>query len=417
MAIDVNKVRRAREETKAARKEQLDKNNVRWTVPEGQTLVYVCPPLPAMDDLPEVEIAVHYSVGPRNLPVACLDPATNPILYEEPIASFLKRKGINLTAAEGCPIDLGLENPPPSIPDEKLDRMENKETHVYALIPWARIDKSGNRVDLPENERIPRILPAGPKIHDGISDVIAQGGDITDPERASLVLITREGTGFNTKYKADADIETIRSPIRIPKPQRFAMSRACIPGGECDPHHYIAVDLVRSYKDADALFRGAQVQTQASPESNKPPCFGFDANADDPDCRACRFKADCAAKCGRPVPPDAEGAAPAPAPAASTPAPAPAAQVEAPPATTTSRRTRATAAATAPEAPAPAAETPAPAPVPAAQAPAPAPAPAPAAQAETAAPAAGNAAPVDDFERLLAERKARRGGAAAAARG
>jgi hypothetical protein len=311
VGIDINAFRKHRKEAKAERRSQ---DNTLYTFPEGTTVIYVAPPTKAMEPLPFVEVGIHYAVGPgKGKPVVCLSP-DNDAVWHDLVAAILRKRKIEIDPKRGCGVCREIESdiPMAGLTDEKIDRMSIKSpARIYPMVPMFEIDDDNNRIPLPDPERIPRLVMASPVVHDTICDIIESEGDITRPDAAVLVRVRRTGTGTDTRYKVAVDSETLKTPMRIPKPIRFLVEKAVVEGGSCDPYSIVGA-FAKGHDTIEKLLKGESVETRraAEPEAGKPPCFGVDCDPDEPDCMACEFKVDCAGECGVAVPGEDEPAKP-----------------------------------------------------------------------------------------------------------
>jgi hypothetical protein len=303
--------------------------SVFYTWPEGHTLFYICPPTDEMKGLPYIKVLLHYSVGGKT--VVCLH-EDNEVVRNPAIQEWLKKRNIEIPEGCGCPVcELDPAALPPGIDLEKYEKMEQTASFYFPIVPWATVE-SGSAVLLPDNERTPRLITPGyGKIYNAICDGFQAEGDITDPEAARLIHVVRRGVGFKTKYPTvELYGETLRNPIRIPKPIRVAVAQDVRPGGECDPFRVLS-NNIRPRGEIEKLLRGDRVETRrAEADPGKPRCYGVGVDPDDPDCKACALLAECAVKAGKEVeaakkPATVVVRSDPPKPAASKPTPAPAA--------------------------------------------------------------------------------------------
>jgi len=323
MGLNIQEFRARRKAEVGVRKGENDKTF--YSFPEGVTIGWVCPPTSEMEPLPYVRVLLHNGVGPgKGKTVVCLSD-DNPVLRHPAVVKYLKARNIVIPEGCDCPVcsRLNSEEPDPVFSDEKLKKMQARESWIYPWVPMFEVDDEGNRLALPESERIPACLMASYTVHEAICDTIeSENRDITDPNAATLIRVKRTGTGMQTKYKAGDDKETSREPMRIPKPQRFAAAARVAPGKEADPFKVVAI-FTKTPEQIEAILRGEEVSTKKAPDedSGTPACFGHDYSAEDSECAACPHAKGCAKECGEEPP---ETVAPAKVTPKDPPKPAPA---------------------------------------------------------------------------------------------
>ena len=293
--LDLKKFRRNRAEYKAAKDV-----SVFYSAANGRTILYVAPPTEEMEGLPYVEAHVHRNVGADNKTVICLR-EDNPLFANPAFAKYLKEKGVEIGVCDVC--DTIESDSPTGFSDDKLKKMERKPTYVFPIVPLFALEE-GEKVPLPDVERFPRILMAGPQIWDQVCDVIDVEGNITNPDEAVLLMLQRSGEKMTTKYVVKADSESLKAPIRIEKGIRAAVAQDVKPGGECDPLRILAVVFLKAAADVKKFLRGEMVETRRAVETgpSTPRCFGFDCDPEDPECVSCPHKEKCAEKCKVAVP-------------------------------------------------------------------------------------------------------------------
>jgi len=300
MGLNIKEFREQRKAEVGVRRGEGDKTF--YSFPEGVTIGWVCPPTSEMEPLPYVRVLLHNGVGPgKGKTVVCLSD-DNPVLRHPAVVKYLKARNIVIPEGCECPVcsRLNSEEPDPVFSDEKLKKMQARESWIYPWTPMFEVDDEGNRKALPESERIPACLMASYTVHEAICDTIeSENRDITDPNAATLIRVKRTGTGMLTKYKAGDDKETSREPMRIPKPQRFAAAARVAPGKEADPFKVVAI-FTKTPEQIEAILRGEEVSKKKAPDedSGTPACFGHDYSAEDSECAACPHAKGCAKECG-----------------------------------------------------------------------------------------------------------------------
>lgn len=273
MPIDRSKLR-ARGERALAK---LDQSSVfKW--PEGETAFYVCPPLETMDGAPWVQYTQHSRFGPQNSFGVCLD-MSNEEVWNEHTQAFLKQRKITIDAKDGCPPCEALE-----VGDPAVKEMTTFEQFLFRIIPWER-RISGQAVPYADFERVPRFVIVSPRIFRAIFKQLRED-DITDPDHASLMVITRVGTGMTTKYpEIGPDTKTLRKPFKLPKPARAALRKAMEPGCDLDPFKKLAW-MIRPAHELEQLLQSGQVEQHDASDSvqeGKKPCYGIPADYDPDD--------------------------------------------------------------------------------------------------------------------------------------
>jgi hypothetical protein len=265
-----------------------------YTVPEGETLLYICPPL-AGDDLPFVETFVHYDAGPEDKMTVCLDPERNPVLKDPRVQAVLAKRKKNIEA--GCQACIRL--------DDGADvAREASSRYYWGIIPLKqRKDNTKKWREADDADEL-RILACGYTVWSGIMDCFINNGDISDPKKAILVVVQRKGKGMSTTYTVTADSDSVRSGgIAMSKPVRALVKNQCIEGENGDLYRVIA-NSVKSSAEVHSIIEGVPLEDDddaGTSDDGKPPeCFGLDFEDGDADCEACDHKADCQDKCGVP---------------------------------------------------------------------------------------------------------------------
>ena len=298
--MDVSKFRERRTEESSSREKSSRPDAFKVSAP-GTWILYVCPPSAAMGDYPCVEIDVHYGIGPDRRMVACLarDSFVHTDAAQAAIAARNERNiengkpewAVEVDADEGCPVCAAFE---------EGDDERRKQSWLFNVIPIAFIDPKGRRTEVPEHERVIRPWFASFKQREIVFDAISDAGDITDPNAATYVRITRVGTEFKTtRYSGGPDVETLRTPVTIPKPMRAAVR--AIESGENDLLN-LAVASVRSFDTLADMVSGTSTEAEDTSSTAPPSCFEKEHDARDPTCVKCPFKGPCATACDKPAP-------------------------------------------------------------------------------------------------------------------
>jgi hypothetical protein len=276
----------------------------------GHTAFLVCPPTPEMDGCPYIVYEQHFGISPSDGGMAiCLAPPRATDLSNPEVArkyKDLRKESLDLS--QGCPVcdKLSADDLPPELlqigkfGNTKAQNMAGKPTWLFGIVPFGMI-RGGELQPFPDNERIPRLLPAGWQQWDGICDVIDLNPGVWELDAACLVIMTKDVQGPRTTYKASAFNDTVKNPLRVPKPIRHAIQKAQKSGGDLDLFRVLA-GMTKKASDVVAIMSPEATSTPAAgQDSGRPSCFGikeqFDAN--DPDCKDdCDSFEDCGAAVG-----------------------------------------------------------------------------------------------------------------------
>jgi len=252
------------------RRKQAQRGRKDWyDFEEGDTLCYVCPPCRADDKYNFYDLLQHFQVNGKSM-VVCLDPEMNPILTHPSLQPYLEGKDIS----GGCPIcsDLDAGKVAPAM----ADGMGAKWKYLFNVVPIKhRFNKQASWRDLAPYEVVP--INAGPVVWNGICDVLADEGNITDPDAAVLVRVNRTGRGKATRYEVKEDKESSRSPLKLPPELRQTIAQAIAPGGSNDLYQIMG-KIIYSRAKALSLLRGIEVDAdEAAPDAgeDRPASGGF----------------------------------------------------------------------------------------------------------------------------------------------
>lgn len=294
MGVNLKKLRERKEEADSKR------GNVEyWQIPPGENLLYVAPPLPG-DDLMFIETAVHYDVGPEKRMVICLDEERNPVLKDPRVKKLLA--GRDKDISDGCAVCQRLDDG-----DSKAGR-ESQSRYYFAVVPLKYRKSSTKKWREADDADELRILACGYTIWGGITDAFINNGDISDPNAAILVVVSREGTGMKTKYTISVDANSVREGgIAMPKSVRALVTNA-IQEGESGDLYRIVANSVRSSAEVAALVDGVELEDSDDDDddkgkggkSKKPDCFGLDWEDGDAECEKCPHAKPCEAECTPP---------------------------------------------------------------------------------------------------------------------
>lgn len=307
MALKIDKMKKAYQDSK--------QGGEFWSPDEGETKVYLLPPCREDDKweptegLNYIPIAVHFGVGRENKMIVCLDAEQNPIIRHQFVIDALKKSGKIVDKDKGCPVCKAIHDG--RMGEEDAARSRFQMRFMWGVIPinYAR------RIGAKPADLDPKafVYMCGKSVYDGFMKVIYEAGDITDPAGAVFVKIEKTGTGMTTKYKVSPDIESLKTPVQLPKSMKRIILDAIKLGGDCDLFK-IAGGLIRGTAEVAAVLSGVKTEEEDDKEGEeeagpvRKPCFGLDC-MDDPECRACEDRVECASKCAVPVPGSGKAAA------------------------------------------------------------------------------------------------------------
>jgi len=294
MALKLDKAKKAYQDSK--------KGGEFWTPDEGETRIYLHPPCreddnyEPTDGLNYLPIGMHYSLGDdKKGACTCLDAERNKIL-KHPffLDEYRKAKGTKLDLTQACPVCQAIYEGRMGDSDSvKASRYQLR--YLWGITPMDFARRIGGTATTMSPTPSPYMT--GQTIYDGVMKIIVEVGDITDMESVVLVKIVRTGQGLATKYQISADIETVRTPMKMDKGFKRTVLEAIKPGGECDLWK-IAASLMKTQGEISALLSGVRIaeDDEEQPEGPAhPACFGCDYSEDE-ECSACGLVEKCAAK-------------------------------------------------------------------------------------------------------------------------
>lgn len=295
MAVNIGAMRKDKEARDAAAKRGADWFNIQ----AGETLLYIAPPCREEDELPYVQLVVHYGIGPKNRMLPSLDVGINKILTDPRVVAIMEaRDGFEVPNKDTtCPISQEWERLDAAGDESARDDIKRNNRFLFNAIPWRfRKSKTDDWEELPRDKVMP--MMCGKTVWDGIIEVFFEEGDITDPTKAILVRVQKTGTGMSTRYKVAADSGSIRDPIRLNKAQKAACREALAEGGAGDFYKMIG-EMVVDAPGVERMLAGVEEEAAEEDESaGQPSCFGQDYEADDDeDCGQCPWRGLCAPKC------------------------------------------------------------------------------------------------------------------------
>ena len=294
MPVNINAMKKARERVQS----QQSGGRSWWKIPVGESLVYIADSPYKEDDLNFVELWVHNEIGEDNKMVICLDPEKNPVVQDPRIQKFLKDSGKDVSG--GCRVCKAHDD------GESLNKRQiGSSKFLWNLIPLKYRRKSGGDWGFAEEAESLLPLMCGPMLWEGIIDVYANDGDISNPDEAILVRVVRKGTGMTTKYDVSADTDSVRKGgIKLPKRVKAVLRQELQPNSSADLYKLVA-GMMKSSSEVTSIYDGVEMEEEE--EEKKPACFAFDFDGDDPDCKECEFLQDCEKESAPAKPSDEEG--------------------------------------------------------------------------------------------------------------
>jgi hypothetical protein len=271
MSVNLSKLKERQSNAKEGRGSGLEF----FQVPAGENMIYVAYPYPG-DELPFIEVPVHYEVGPNNNMVICLDSERNPLLKDERVLVYLEKRGIELSGE--CAVCKAAA-------EKKAKEVQSRYLWCVVPLKFRRPRKKWREADDADELKL---YMCGYTVWDGIVDVFINNGDISDPNKAVLIRLVREGKGMRTKYTISADTDSVRSGgVQLSKPVR-AMLREAIAEGSYGDLYKVVGNMIKSPDDVEELLDGVSMSTEEDDSSDDiPTCFGIDYEDGDESCKAC----------------------------------------------------------------------------------------------------------------------------------
>ena len=286
-----------------------------WSPDEGDTLLYVAPCPPGINGTPYVEGAFHFSAtnrGEGKGASLCLDHDANPLLSDsntdedlkaahEAFMERLQKLDRDTDDLNGCAICDALDS---GDFEKKVKDAARKQTrYMFNVIPMKyRKKQSAPWTDLNEGLR-PYMCSF--TVWDGITTIIGDLGDVTDPNGAVLIIIHREGTGMSTRYQVSADAATIKKPLVLDKATKQMLRDALKDDGTGDLLRIVAA-MTKDKTTQEADWNGMKVEEGGGKGGDKKPsCFGVDWD-DSKECAKCPHTGPCAKKSQAKKPKDSD---------------------------------------------------------------------------------------------------------------
>lgn len=286
-----------------------------WKPIEGDNMIYVAGTFErGMDEYWDgtgyVEVKVHYALNNSNAWAVCLDTDSNPVLNDPWVKGYLKERGIKIKDGRHCPRCNHIRRDGLWENDKELaKKISASSRYLWIVVPWAHRQDASMAWMEGNKDRVQ--LWTGPYgVWNDICDIVFEEGDITHIDKASLIIINRDGKGITTTYKVKADRATLNDPIKLSKPTRALLKKMMVPKTEIDPFFWVASKCIDA-EEMEAMISGAVADDEVESESDgtadggQPACFGDGFEKDDPDCIKCPFAVDCIPICAEKGIPDA----------------------------------------------------------------------------------------------------------------
>lgn len=246
-----------------------------FKMPVGDTALYIAPPARPDDDLPYIEVLMHWGLGKNNQMVMCQDAANNELMRNPHLVEMAKKRGIATGTvkvgkdtkeciAGGCAVCKKLDEGGLS------ERQKAKRAWLWMISPiLARADARKPFAPWPDGVTLVPYLSSF-TVWTGIVDQFAACGDITNPEAASYVRVIREGKGAtDTKYNVQPHLETVKQPVAISKQLAALIASDMAPGEKCDPYTHLASKL-RNEDEVNEMINGTKSGEEYEEEAASP---------------------------------------------------------------------------------------------------------------------------------------------------
>jgi len=251
---------------------------------EGDTDLYLCPPCREDDELPYLDLLIHWNVGQG--PLMCLDAKRNTIMTNPKFIKAAKSAKRAIETKKGCPVCNEITSK--SLWDTDRDRAA--KIYARSAFPWNTIPiRHRTKASEPWTNLQPALKPwTMPKtLWEAITDLIMERPDMIDPDAAVFIRVNRKGTGTKTQYNVSFDSESLAKPVKLSKPYRALIRKSQEVGGEGDLY-LKSSEMLAGYDELEAAISGIELEEEKGGDGDdeRKPCFGIDWE-DDEDCRAC----------------------------------------------------------------------------------------------------------------------------------
>lgn len=224
----------------------------------GQYMMYIAGPSRDDDDLNYIELTVAYGLGADGKKRGVvLDSSKNPLLLDERVVDFLTERDVS---AEGpCPLLAEWEARKEGNDKKGADDIKPSARFIYNIIPFGFRKEASEKWGEVNHKGELCKMEVGQMVWEGIVDAIIEAGDITDPDAANLVVITKSGSGMKTKYKVTLDTKSVKKPIQLSDEAKAEMDEKMVAGGDHDLYKTFA-EMVKSREQLEALLTGVDTE-------------------------------------------------------------------------------------------------------------------------------------------------------------
>lgn len=229
------KVNRKTVDEQVARDEaERSKGQTYWNAQDGANNIRVLPPPPDVDYI-FFKTATHWGIGPSKANLHC------PRAQDADAECFL------------CELSYKLSKSKSDADQGEADRIRAKKQWLY------------NIVDLDDPDAGFQIGAFGIRIHEQIAaylkaDAAEEYGDITDPEEGTNLILTKKGTGMNTKY----DVRARRKASALPESILALLENE-------DPADLSTIRAVATNEKMESLYNGLSDSTETEAEEDEAP--------------------------------------------------------------------------------------------------------------------------------------------------
>ena len=217
-----------------------------YQIPEGDTLLWILPPVHESEPRVYVEFQAHFGVGPNSRMVVNLEHLED---HEPLLDAFEKSKKIDLEDARVGWEFMGEHD----LAD--TERSKLKPRWAFNVVPMQF--RRNKRAKWEPSERDPCMIAVGKQIYNGITDIMFDQGDITDPDAAILVQVNRKGTKLNTEYAVTVHADSLRDPIEIDDELWERVEKYLEPGGEGDIYRQLVL-WCRTEEEIEGVIEGRE---------------------------------------------------------------------------------------------------------------------------------------------------------------
>lgn len=260
---------RLAERQKAREAERAASGSGKWlNLKEGgKYLLYICGPSREDDDINYIEFTNCYGLGSDGKKRGVsLDTARNPLLLDERVQDFLTERGVSSDGP--CPLIEEWEKRKEDGDKKGADDIKPGTRFVFNVVPLGfSSDLNAKEWGAAPNNGELCKMECGATVWEGIVDVINQAGDITNPEEATLVIISKTGQKMKTKYKVVADMKTTKKPMDLSDEIKAQLEEGLVAGADHDLYKTFA-DMVKPRDALEAILAGVDTDDDDDDEED-----------------------------------------------------------------------------------------------------------------------------------------------------